>query len=220
MHRATAKDERTRTDTLSTRGFADLMSSRDWAALPQVVQRRFTRSLKARECMVFHGVVRRTEHHWLGGVLAQLARLIGSPLPLERQRNCASVVTVTQDHRGQIWSRQYRKSGQFPQVIHSVKRFTGPTGLMEQVAMGVCMSLRLSVNEDTLTFRSDRFYLRFLDGTLGYLLPLPKWLSVFQITVKHIHLESKRFRFELTLSHRLLGSLITQIADYSEVESD
>ena len=71
-------------------------------------------------------------------------RLIGGPLPIDRASvHVPSVVTVTEDKAsgGQIWTRIYGRRKGFPQVVHSSKRFAGPTGLEEYVGYGVGMTL-------------------------------------------------------------------------------
>ena len=81
------------------------------------------------------------------------------------------VVTVTEDAAsgGQIWTRICARSSGFPQVIHSAKRFAGPTGLEEYVGYGVSMALRISVEHEALVFRSVGYSLQV--GPLR--LPLP-----------------------------------------------
>jgi Domain of unknown function (DUF4166) len=114
------------------------------------------------------------------------------------------VVTVTEDAAsgGQIWTRICARTCGFPQVIHSAKRFAGPTGLEEYVGHGVSMALRISVEHEALVFRSVGYALR-----VGWLrLPLPPWLTPGDLTVTHSDLGSGAFRFTLEIVHPRLAS--------------
>ena len=149
-------------------------------------------------------------------VLTQLARLIGGPLPLSRDVDVPSVVTVTEDMAtgGQIWTRLYAHRNGFPQVIHSSKRFAGPTGLEEHVGCGVGMTLALSAASSALLFKSDRYFLQ-----LGaWRLNIPHWLSPGQLTIGHHEINPRRFAFTLDLEHPLFGRLIHQRAEFEEAE--
>ena len=77
--------------------------------------------------------------------------------------NVPSVVTVTEDMAtgGQIWTRLYARRNGFPQIIHSSKRFSGPTGLEEYLGRGLSVALRVRVRGDAFVFCSDgRFEFR------------------------------------------------------------
>ena len=65
----------------------------------------------------------------IGWAFAQSCRLFGAPCRSIPSRVVA-LVSVSEDSRsgGQCWTRIYSRPGQFPQVIHSAKRFAGPTG--------------------------------------------------------------------------------------------
>ena len=97
--------------------------------------------------MVYVGEVIETQMSRAGWWLAQAARLIGGPLPISRDIHVPSVVTVTEDVavRGQHWTRLYTRRRGFPQVVHSSKRFAGPTGLEEYVGFGIGMALTMQV---------------------------------------------------------------------------
>ena len=119
-----------------------------------------------------------------------------------------STVSVTEDRvgQGQVWTRLYVRPNGFPQVIHSAKRFAGPTGLEEQLGLGVGMALRATVEAGVLTFRSA-FY--FIDLP-GFRLRLPRWAEPGDLTVIHAEAGEDRFVFGLDLIHPLLGRLIRQ----------
>ena len=126
----------------------------DLAALLQALRRRRDRRLCRQ--------IEEASFSRAGWWLAQLARLIGGPLPTGAETGVPMVVTVTEDAAsgGQIWTRICARSNGFPQVIHSAKRFAGPTGLEEYVGYGVSMALRISVEHEALVFRSVGYSLQ------------------------------------------------------------
>jgi Domain of unknown function (DUF4166) len=92
-----------------------------------------------------------------------------------------SVVSVTEDFAtgGQIWTRLYARRAAFPQVIHSSKRFSGPTGLEEHVGGGVGMTLTVHAESGALVFRSARYFVELL----GHRLWLPCALTPGRLSV-------------------------------------
>lgn len=194
--------------------FSRLVSPTAWAELPACVRARFSKRVCAGATIVYKGYVTRVHYSTLGWVLAHVLRVAGAPLPLSRREGLESVVTVTQDRRnsGQFWTRMFARERGFPQMIHSVKRFAGPTGLEEALPFGIVMSLKLCVEQQTLCFKSAGYTI--CAGRLR--LPLPRAMTPGQLTVTHTGIDAHTFRFTLTLTHALFGTLLHQEAVYAE----
>ncbi len=195
--------------------FRALMSEAEWAALPPPIRRRFSKRLAGGKTIVYVGEVLETWLSRAGWWLVQAARLVGGPLPVTRNVHVPSVVTVTEDRAtgGQIWTRLYTRRNGFPQVIHSSKRFAGPTGLEEYVGRGVGMTLKVYVREGALIFRSQDYFFELL----GRRVILPKWLCPGALSVTHAELPDQKFSFTLQIIHPRLGLLVRQMAIFREV---
>jgi hypothetical protein len=178
------------------------------------LRRRFAKRLEDGGTIVYTGRVTETAMSRAGAALAQVARLIGGPLPTARDVDVPSVVTVTEDFRagGQVWTRLYARRSGFPQVIHSSKRFAGPTGLEEHVGSGVGMTLTVSTTERALIFKSARYFFEMAQWRVY----LPRWLSPGALTVTHAEIDANRFAFTLDIVHPWLGQLIHQRAVFEE----
>jgi hypothetical protein len=195
--------------------FRALMSDAEWGSLPLAIRRRFSKRLALGDTVVYAGEVLETWMSRKGWWLAQAARLIGGPLPLWRSVHVPAVVTVTEDRAcgGQIWTRLYGRRSGFPQVIHSSKRFAGPTGLEEHVGAGVGMTLTVYAREGALIFRSRDYFI----DLPRYRLTLPGWLRPGTLYVTHAELPDGRFSFTLQLIHPRFGLLMRQMAMFREV---
>jgi hypothetical protein len=193
--------------------FRALLPAADWSALPLAVRRRFSKRMKNGATVVYRGEVVAVESNRLGRLLAHAARLIGGPLPLVFKPG-ASVVTVTEDAvgRGQVWSRIYVRQDGFPQVIHSAKRFAGPTGLEEHVGAGIGMALAVTAEEGALVFRSAFYFAT----VAGLRFRLPAWAEPGALTIVHRDLGEGRFAFTLALDHPWLGRLLGQDAIFQD----
>jgi Domain of unknown function (DUF4166) len=196
--------------------FRALLADRDWASLPAAIRRRFSKRLAGGHTLVYIGEVFETWMSARGWWLAQAARLIGAPLPTSPSVHVPSVVTVTEDVAtgGQIWTRLYARRRGFPQIIHSAKRFAGPTGLEEYFGYGLGMSLTVHVRDEALIFRSEGYFLHLL----GRRVVLPRWLTPGNLSVTHAELADGRFSFALQLIHPRYGLLIRQLAAFREAE--
>lgn len=197
--------------------FHALLSDADWGRLPLAIWRRFSKRHADGKTIVYVGEIDQSEFSPIGWWLAQLARLVGGPLPTGRETGVPMVVTVTEDSAsgGQVWTRICARRSGFPQVIHSSKRFAGPTGLEEYVGCGISMALRISVEREALVFRSTGYALQV--GSLR--LSLPSWLTPGDLTVTHSDLGGGTFRFTLDINHPRFGRLIRQSAVFREATS-
>jgi hypothetical protein len=197
--------------------FRALLSDDDWGRLPLAIWRRFSKRFADGKTVVYVGEVVEAEFSRAGWWLAQLARLIGGPLPTAADCHVPAIVTVTEDAAsgGQIWTRIYARRDGFPQVIHSAKRFCGPTGLEEYVGFGIAMALLVRVDGQALQFRSAGYFLEI--GTMR--LALPAWLTPGALTVTHADLGGDQFRFTLEIIHPRLGRLVRQSAVFREATS-
>jgi Domain of unknown function (DUF4166) len=196
--------------------FRALMSEAEWASLPRAIRRRFSKRLAGGQTIVYAGEIVESWTSRTGWWLAQAARLIGGPLPLTSNAHVPSVVTVTEDMAtgGQIWTRLYARRKGFPQVIHSSKRFSGPTGLEEYVGRGVGMTLTVYAREGALIFRSKDYFLQLF----GRRFFLPARLSPGTLYVTHAEVADGKFSFTLQIFHPRLGLLMRQMALFREIE--
>jgi hypothetical protein len=197
--------------------FRALMSEADWGRLPLPIRRRFSKRLADGETAVYVGEILETRLSRAGWLLAQLLRLIGGPLPSARDCGVPSVVTVTEEMAtgGQIWTRLYARRRSFPQVIHSSKRFAGPTGLEEYVGYGIGMALTVAAQDGALVFRSDGYFLEILEHRFF----LPAWVTPGALSVTHAEIGDGRFLFTLEIIHPRLGLIIRQSAAFRECQS-
>ncbi len=197
--------------------FQALLSDEAWHRLPKAVRARFGKRLIGGASVVYQGTVIAMKMSLAGRILAHMARLVGAPLPYDLSTvNQPAIVAVTEDcaEDGQFWIRQYGRASGFPQVIHSSKRFSGPTGIEEYIGAGIGMALRVSTSEDALTFKSDHYFLKIGSRKLR----LPKWLRPGALEIVHRDLGDGQFLFSLNLRSRFLGVLIHQDALFHDME--
>ena len=197
--------------------FHALLPDADWGRLPVSIWRRFSKRLADGATVVYVGEIDEAYLSRAGWWFAQIARLIGGPLPTADEAGVPMIVTVTEDAAsgGQIWTRIAGRKHGFPQVIHSAKRFAGPTGLQEYLGFGLSMELRIAVADAALEFRSADYAFELA----GFRLKLPVWLTPGDLTVTHSDLGSGAFRFTLEIIHPRFGRILRQSAVFRETSS-
>jgi hypothetical protein len=197
--------------------FRALLSDEDWGRLPLAIWRRFSKRLAEGRTIVYVGEVDSTNLSFAGWGIAQAVRLMGGPLPSTAETGVPMIVAVTEDAAsgGQIWTRMTGRRRGFPQVIHSCKRFAGPTGLEEYVGCGIGVALRICVANEALVFRSAGYFLQIGRSKWS----LPAWLTPGDLTVTHSDLGGDAFRFTLEIVHPRLGRLLRQSAVFREATS-
>jgi len=195
--------------------FRALVGEAGWAALSETTRARFGKRVTDCRTAIYAGEIVECRMNLAGRLLAQLCRLIGGPLPLSRDADQPALVSVTEDAAagGQYWTRIYGRRRGFPQVIHSSKRFRGPTGLEEYVGRGVGIALRVEVTDGALHFLSDHYFVQLP----GLRLRLPRWLAPGRMRVSHVDCNHGLFAFVLRLDHPLFGELIRQTAMFRDM---
>jgi hypothetical protein len=196
--------------------FADLLTPAEWRRLPSAIRRRFANSFAAGQTICYRGYVVETRLSPLGWLLAQLTRIIGAPLPLNEETGMATVVVT--DHpgnQGQVWSRLYHRTQGLPQAIHSVKRFSGPTGLEEYLGFGLSVALELKTTELALSFIGRDYFF----SVAGLRFKIPDWLSPGRLTVVHLQEYGDHFSFSLQLEHPRFGCLVYQLARFVDEQA-
>ncbi|MEM7780369.1 MAG: DUF4166 domain-containing protein [Pseudomonadota bacterium] len=198
--------------------FRQLLGAAGWDALPAPVRKRFGKRLSAGQSANYVGHVNECRMSLSGRILAQACRLIGAPLPLERDGGVAAMVSVTEDGKsgGQVWTRMYARKRGFPQVIHSAKRFAGPTGLEEYLGRGIGIALNVSAVPGGIRFSSDHYCIAI--GPMR--LRLPALIAPGQLHIDHIERGDGEFTFTLSLNHALLGEVIHQECRFCDQAED
>jgi len=214
LHNAASRDAATGANAEPSSPFRRLVSDEDWQRLPSAVQRRFARRLEPGESAAFLGEVATTRLTVFGRLTAQLARLVGAPLPLRSLEHTPAAVLVTEApaSESQLWTRIYHEPGRLPQVICSIKQFAGPTGLEECVGHGIGMALTLHVEERAIVIRSAGYFWR----VRGRRLKIPDWMTPGRMTVIHREERAGRFSFTLIVTHALFGVTIQQVAFFRD----
>jgi hypothetical protein len=188
--------------------FERLLGELGWRRLAPAIRERFRWKPAAGAEIRYVGEMQVVRSSRLCWVLAQLCRLIGTPLAPHRGTHVPVTVMLSLDREGAgvVWRRLYRFPGRRPVICVSVKKATGADGLIECVGGGIGMWLRLSERAGALNFRSTGYFW----SLGGWRLVLPDWLTPGVLTVVHSDEGRGRFRFAISVVHPLFGETFFQ----------
>lgn len=195
--------------------FRRLLGESAWSSLPARVQKRFDHHPRGWRCR-YDGTME-VEANLAGFLIAQLCRLIGTPLAPWTGRAVPTAVDVWVDGGGAlVWDRTYRFGGRRPVLVSSRKLASATGELLEVVRGGLGMALSVTAEDGAVHFRS-RFYFATV---LGLRVPLPGLLTPGRAHVVHRDSSGEegggRFRFTLDFQHPWLGRTMFQTGVFAD----
>jgi Domain of unknown function (DUF4166) len=194
--------------------FATLVGVAGWHRLAPDIRRRFTAAPTLAQPIRYEGVMSQVECSRAGWLLAQICRIFGTPFAPHRGTDVAVAITLraAPADGAIIWEREYRYPGRAPILVRSAKRMADDGGLLECVGCGFAMRLVVTEEAGALHFRCRRYVWR-----LGiFEIRLPALLSPGVAHVLHEDLGDGRFRFAMSIRHRLFGLLFYQDGVFRE----
>jgi hypothetical protein len=201
-------DRRPAAPRLPAIDFARLVGARGWRRLPAAIRRRFGHHPGNDAGARYVGTMHEVECSAAGFLLAQFCRLLGTPLAPWRGSDIPVTIALQPDPAsgGMVWERLYRYPGRAPIRVRSVKQLSPDGGLLECVGGGFGMRLAVFERGGALHFASLFYFWRI--G--GLTLRLPDLLTPGAAHVVHHELGGGRFRFIMTMRHKILGTTVRQ----------
>lgn len=196
--------------------FRNLLGESAWRRLDPDVRGRFAVKPAPGEMFVFTGVMAVVRRSRIGWLLAQISRLIGTPLAFQQGRNVPTEVRVSGEEGGDgiMWERLYGFGGRKPIAVRSTKRADPPAGLLECAGHGFAMRLRLFENGGALHFVSTGYCIDI--GRLR--MPIPDFLTPGRAHVIHGDEGDGWFRFTMSFRHRWFGETFFQEGLFRQAE--
>jgi hypothetical protein len=195
-------------------GLPGVLGQPAWQRLPHAVRERFGEPPHAAD---YAGCFEVVQASLAGRILAEVSRLLGTPVVPRTGRNVAAIVRVTPVTEGGVrWTRQYRWPDNNVSLVRSTKAITADGTLVEHLPARLCMELHAYEERRALHFLSRRYYFELplpwkrRRGRARLRLPLPRWLSPGTVHVVHEDEAQGWFRFTMTVTHPLLGRLFYQ----------
>jgi len=192
--------------------YRSLIGERGWRRLHPDIQRRFSIS-SVHSDVTYTGVMEVIYLSFFGKLLAQLCRIIGTPLALYSGKNIPMEVNVYYDEKlkGMTWDRFYFYPNRRVNRVKSTKCIRKNTGLIEVVGFGFGMYLKVFEQNNAIVFESTRFFLQ-----IGrFKITIPRLLTPGKTTVKQQALDGVSFRFSLDVMHPIIKQVYYQTGVFS-----
>ncbi len=195
--------------------FSALVGAAGWARLAPAIRARFDARATARP-VTYKGQMEAVRCSRLGFLLAQLCRLVGTPLAPFQGEDVPITAHVFEapDGSGIVWKRIYEFPGKTPIAVQSTKVFADNNQLLECVGGGFGMRLNVFEEDGKLHFLSTDYFWRL--GRIS--IRLPHLLTPGRAHVIHTDEGAGRFRFTMTMVHPLLGEMFFQDGVFSDEE--
>ncbi|MFT6908055.1 MAG: hypothetical protein ACJAS1_004743 [Oleiphilaceae bacterium] len=192
--------------------YRSLIGEKGWYRLHPDIQRRFTVN-SAHSEVTYTGVMDVIYLSFFGKLLAQLCRIIGTPLALYSGKNIPMEVNVYHDVKlkGMTWDRFYSYPNRSMNRVKSTKCIRNNTGLIELVGFGFGMHLKVFEQNNSIVFKSTRFFWQI--GSLK--ITIPRFLTPGTTTVKQQALDGGSFRFSLDVIHPIFKQVYYQTGVFS-----
>lgn len=194
--------------------YQSLLGDKSWERLHSDIQKRFSTSY-AHRSVTYRGVMQEIYLSVTGKLLAQVCRLIGTPLALYSSGNDIPVeVKVYPDTklRGMTWDRFYLYPGKKVNRVKSTKCIQKNNSLIEVLGSGFGMYLKAYERDRAIHFESVKFF--FQMGTVR--IPIPDLLTPGKTLVSQSVKRDGSFEFRLEVVHPLLGLVFKQCGDFRE----
>jgi len=201
------------TSAALTPDYQSLLGNEAWARLHPDIQSRFS-SKNTYRAVVYRGVMQSIHLSLAGKLLAQLCRLIGTPLALYCGKDVPVKVNVYPDNKlkGVTWDRYYYYPAKPTNRIRSTKCILQSSRLIEVIGSGFGMYLNLYEKDSAIVFESTDYFLQIF----GIKLPIPHLLTPGKTLVRQRALQEGEFEFTLEVDHPLLGAVFKQSGRFKE----
>lgn len=193
--------------------YPSLLGKQNWSRLHPDIQKRFGEEVH--QPVTYQGMMSEIYASSFGKLLAQLCRLIGTPLATHSGIDVPTMVKVYPNSKlkGMTWDRFYAFENKPVTRVKSAKCIQEKVGLVEMVGFGFGMELDVSVKGGGIYFESQRFF--WQKGKVKFI--IPKLLTPGKTVVSQNALANGSFEFRLDVTHPILGQVFKQIGVFERV---